>query len=67
MTNGIVKWYNTVKGYGFIQPADGSRDVFVHVTALQQAGLRTLSEKQKIRFDAVMKNGKVSAENLEVL
>lgn len=67
MTNGIVKWYNTVKGYGFIQPADGSHDVFVHVTALQQAGLRTLSEKQKIRFDAVMKNGKVSAENLEVL
>ena len=66
MTIGTVKWFNPAKGFGFIQPDDGSKDVFVHISAVERAGLGTLSEKQKISFDVEKgNNGKVSATNLK--
>lgn len=67
MTTGTVKWYNDQKGYGFIQPDDGSKDVFVHATALERAGMRGLVEGQKISFDLQTdrKTGKVAADNLQ--
>jgi CspA family cold shock protein len=66
MAQGTVKWYNDQKGYGFIQPDDGSKDVFVHVSALERAGMRSLNEGQKVTFDLVSdrKTGKSSADNL---
>jgi len=66
MTKGTVKWFNTQKGYGFIQPEDGSKDVFVHISAVERAGLYELKEGQKVTFDVVAsrKTGKSSAENL---
>ena len=66
MTTGTVKFYNSAKGYGFIQPDDGGKDVFVHVTALERAGLRTLVEGQKVSFDieADRRTGKTSATNI---
>ena len=65
MATGIVKWFNPGKGYGFIQPEDGSRDVFVHISAVERAGLATLSEGQKVTFEVVPgREGKTSAENL---
>lgn len=67
MTKGTVKWFNARKGYGFIQPEDGSKDIFVHISALERAGLRNLQENQKIAFEAVENRGKVSAENLSLL
>ena len=66
MATGTVKWFNTTKGYGFIQPADGGRDVFVHITALEAAGLRSLNEGQKIRFELKTERGKTAAVNLQV-
>jgi CspA family cold shock protein len=62
-----VKWFNGQKGFGFIQPEDGSKDVFVHVSAVERAGLRTLNEGQRLSFDLETnpKNGKVSAANLK--
>jgi CspA family cold shock protein len=68
MTTGTVKWFNGQKGYGFIQPEDGSKDVFVHISALERAGLRALSEGQKVSYEVVAdrKTGKSSAENLRV-
>ena len=67
MTTGTVKFFNTEKGFGFIQPDDGSKDVFVHVRAVEKAGLRSLNEGDKISFDLVNdpKRGKSSAENLK--
>ncbi|MCZ7660096.1 MAG: cold-shock protein [Xanthobacteraceae bacterium] len=67
MTNGTVKFYNSQKGYGFIQPDDGSKDVFVHATALERAGLRTLVEGQKVTFDTAQdrRSGKVAVNNIE--
>jgi CspA family cold shock protein len=66
MATGTVKWYNPQKGYGFIQPDGGSKDVFVHVSALHQAGMSNLDEGQKVRFEAVAgRQGKISAENLQ--
>ena len=67
MTTGTVKFYNGQKGFGFIQPDDGGKDVFVHATALERAGLRGLNEGQKVSFEVVRspKNGKESAENLQ--
>jgi cold shock protein len=67
MSSGTVKWFNAQKGYGFIQPDDGSKDVFVHVTALERAGLRGLNEGQKVSYDLERgQQGKVSAVNLKV-
>ena len=66
MATGTVKWFNATKGFGFIQPDDGSKDVFVHVSAVESAGLGTLSENQKVSFDVQTgKNGKSSATNLK--
>jgi cold shock protein len=65
MATGTVKFFNTTKGYGFIQPDDGSRDVFVHVSAVERAGLRGLVEGQKVSFDVVTERGKQAAANLQ--
>ena len=66
MPTGTVKWYNGQKGYGFIQPDDGGKDVFVHASALEQAGMRDLQEGQKVSFDVIRddRRGKESAGNL---
>jgi len=61
-----VKWFNPTKGFGFIQPEDGSKDVFVHISAVERAGMGTLKEGQKVQFElAKGKDGKVSADNLK--
>jgi CspA family cold shock protein len=65
MPVGTVKFFNTQKGFGFIQPDDGSKDVFVHITAVERAGMRTLSEGQKISFEIVTERGKQAAGNLQ--
>ena len=65
MATGTVKWFNNTKGYGFIEPEDGSKDVFVHISAVERAGMSGLNEGQRISFDLVSgQNGKSSAENL---
>ncbi|MDH5748698.1 MAG: cold-shock protein [Rhodospirillales bacterium] len=65
MTVGTVKWFNPAKGFGFIEPEDGSKDAFVHISAVQRAGMDTLREGQKIQYELVPgQNGKSSAENL---
>ncbi len=68
MNMGVVKWYNSQKGYGFIQPDDGGKDVFVHVSALERAGLRGLVEGQKVSFEIQTdrRTGKTSAGNLQL-
>ena len=67
MATGTVKWFNPAKGYGFIQPEDGSRDVFVHISAVERAGLGTLNEGQKVSFELMSgRDGKTSAEDLAV-
>jgi CspA family cold shock protein len=66
MAIGTVKWFNAQKGFGFIQPSDGSRDVFVHVTAVERAGLAGLTEGQKVSFDVVTERGKQAAGNLKL-
>ncbi|MCA0199639.1 MAG: cold-shock protein [Proteobacteria bacterium] len=65
MASGTVKWFNKVKGYGFIQPSDGGKDVFVHITAVERAGMDTLVEGQKINYDLVSERGKAAAANLK--
>lgn len=67
MATGVVKWYNPAKRFGFIKPDDGSSDVFVHVSALEAAGLMTLDENQKIQFELAENKGKTSAVNLKLL
>ncbi|MBV8840383.1 MAG: cold-shock protein [Alphaproteobacteria bacterium] len=69
MNNGTVKWFNNQKGFGFIQPDDGSKDVFVHISAVERAGMGTLNEGQKISFDLVAdrRTGKSSADNLRAV
>jgi CspA family cold shock protein len=67
MAEGIVKWFNSRKGYGFIAPKDGSSDIFVHISALERANIRDLQEGQKIQYETAMDKGKVSAVNLVVL
>jgi len=66
MATGTVKWFNPTKGYGFIQPQAGGKDVFVHISAVERAGLRTLNEGQVIEYEVVASRGKESAENLKV-
>lgn len=65
MATGIVKWFNTTKGYGFIQPDDGGKDVFVHISAVQAAGMPALQEGQRISYELVNQKGKESAGNLQ--
>jgi CspA family cold shock protein len=68
MPEGTVKWFNSQKGYGFIQPSDGSKDVFVHITAVERAGLSGLNEGQKVSFDLERgQQGKMSATNLKAV
>jgi CspA family cold shock protein len=66
MQKGTVKWFNATKGYGFIQPATGDKDVFVHISAVERAGLSTLNEGQVVEYELVTNRGKTSAENLKV-
>ena len=66
MPTGTVKWFNPTKGYGFIEPSDGSKDVFVHISAVERAGLTGLREGQKVEYEVVPgQDGKSSAENLK--
>ena len=66
MAIGTVKWFNGQKGYGFIQPDNGGKDVFVHISAVEKAGLNSLNEGDKVSYEVVMNRGKESAENLRV-
>jgi CspA family cold shock protein len=66
MPTGTVKWFNATKGFGFIQPDGGGKDVFVHISAVEKAGLSDLREGAKVSFDVVANRGKESAENLRV-
>lgn len=66
MSTGTVKWFNSQKGYGFIQPEDGSKDVFVHISAVERSGIGNLNEGQKVSYDVLRdQKGKLSAENLK--
>ena len=69
MNKGTVKWFNGQKGFGFIQPEDGSKDVFVHISAVERAGMSTLNEGQKVSFEVVAdrRTGKSAAENLRAV
>jgi CspA family cold shock protein len=65
MASGTVKWFNKVKGFGFIQPSDGGKDVFVHITAVERAGMDTLNENQKVTYELMTERGKTAATNLK--
>jgi cold shock protein len=65
MASGTVKWFNKVKGFGFIQPSDGGKDVFVHITAVERAGMDTLNEGQKVSYELMTERGKTAATNLK--
>jgi CspA family cold shock protein len=67
MANGTVKWFNSAKGFGFIQPDDGGKDVFVHVSAVERAGLRGLNEGQKLAYELQSERGRTAAVNLKPL
>ncbi|WP_454852024.1 cold-shock protein [Rhizobium binxianense] len=69
MNTGVVKFFNAAKGFGFIQPADGSKDVFVHVSAVERSGIMSLAEGQKVSYDLVrdQRSGKDAAENLQIV
>ncbi len=66
MATGTVKWFNAQKGFGFIVPDDGQKDVFVHISAVERAGLKSLNEGQKISYEIVTQKGKSAADNLRV-
>jgi cold shock CspA family protein len=66
MARGTVKWFNPTKGYGFIQPQGGGKDVFVHISAVEKAGLTGLNEGQTVEYEEISNRGKASAENLKV-
>lgn len=66
MATGSVKWFNATKGFGFIMPSDGGKDVFVHITAVQAAGLKGLNDGQNVSYDVVMERGKAAASNLKI-
>ena len=65
MATGTVKFFNTSKGFGFIQPSDGGNDVFVHISAVERAGMSSLDEGQKVSYDVVSERGKLAASNLQ--
>ncbi|GBR03602.1 MULTISPECIES: cold-shock protein [Acetobacter] len=67
MPTGTVKWFNATKGFGFIQPDDGDKDVFVHITAVQAAGLTGLTENEKVSYELVTERGKAAATNLKTI
>ena len=66
MAVGTVKWFNATKGYGFIMPEGGGKDVFVHITAVQSAGLKGLNDGQKVNYEVAMERGKAAATNLKL-
>jgi len=66
MPKGAVKWFNLAKGYGFIQPQGGGKDVFVHISAVERAGFSTLNEGQVVQYEEVSNRGRMAAENLRV-
>jgi len=66
VATGTVKWFNPTKGYGFIQPQGGGKDVFVHISAVERAGLTTLNEGQQVEYEIVVSRGRESAENIKV-
>ncbi len=67
MATGTVKWFNTTKGFGFIQPEDGSKDVFVHISEVQKAGLQTFEENQAVEYEIIENRGKSAAGELKAL
>ncbi len=67
MAEGTVKWFNTTKGYGFIQPSDGGNDIFVHISAVQRAGLQGLSDGQKVSFELQNERGKTAAVDIKLI
>jgi CspA family cold shock protein len=67
MANGTVKWFNAQKGFGFIQPSDGGKDVFVHISAVERAGLKGLNDGQAVSFDVASERGKTAAVNLKLV
>ena len=67
MVNGTVKWFNTNKGYGFIEPDDGGKNVFIHISAVEKSGLKTLLENQKITFEINQDKGRSSAANIKIV
>jgi CspA family cold shock protein len=67
MPTGTVKWFNSIKGYGFIEPDDGGKDVFVHISAVERAGMGTVNEGQKISYEIATERGKTSAANLQAV
>lgn len=67
MALGTVKWFNSIKGFGFIQPDEGGTDVFVHASAVESAGLRSLSDGQKVSYEVQLDRGRSSASNLQII
>jgi CspA family cold shock protein len=67
MATGTVKFFNSQKGFGFIQPAEGGKDVFVHISAVERAGMSTLNEGQKVSYEVVSERGKLAASNLQAV
>ena len=67
MATGIVKWFNPTKGYGFVQPDDGGKDVFIHISKLEEKGIANLEENQKISYETESNRGKTSATNIELI
>jgi len=67
MANGTVKWFNSTKGYGFIEPEDGGKDVFVHISALHSSGIQGLNDGQKVSYEVAMSRGKEAASEIELI